>query len=334
MAVHDGYQYTVEVKSRFALLDLDEEELESALHKQKSDTTEDRHDNQANTKGRNQRNTQVKQAVTRKPAAGNEAIVDHMKDEHKQNKHRGHVPPHRGREFDRKSGSDKTGVKAVPKKDGHGTGNWGTVQDEIDATMTEQTDVLDTSNEIPENNEPAEPEPKTLTLEEYKAMQKTIIKEVAAVRPANDGKDVFKNMKLLATQKETIEVDQPKFSSVYHSVNDSGIKISMSSKPTGRGRGGGVRGRGRGGRGGFGEDRERPPRKEGEERPRKEGEVGQRGGRPSRGAPRGAGPQAGRGTPRGAPRGGRGAGTGNENRTHAPAADGHRFKENDFPALG
>lgn len=37
----------------------------------------------------------------------------------------------RGREFDRRSGSDRTGVRSVDKKDGHGKGNWGGVKDEI-----------------------------------------------------------------------------------------------------------------------------------------------------------------------------------------------------------
>ena len=34
--------------------------------------------------------------------------------------------PGGGRQFDRHSGSDRTGVKGVEKKDGHGKGNWGT----------------------------------------------------------------------------------------------------------------------------------------------------------------------------------------------------------------
>merc|ERR1719510_1159131 len=37
------------------------------------------------------------------------------------------------RDFDRKSGDDKTGVKPVDKKDGSGSHNWGTFEDEIKA---------------------------------------------------------------------------------------------------------------------------------------------------------------------------------------------------------
>ncbi|VDK34601.1 unnamed protein product [Anisakis simplex] len=37
----------------------------------------------------------------------------------------------RGRQFDRLSGSDKTGVKPNEKRDGYGKGNWGTDQDEL-----------------------------------------------------------------------------------------------------------------------------------------------------------------------------------------------------------
>lgn len=36
-----------------------------------------------------------------------------------------------GRQFERLSGSDRTGVKALDRKDGFGKGNWGTDQDEM-----------------------------------------------------------------------------------------------------------------------------------------------------------------------------------------------------------
>lgn len=38
----------------------------------------------------------------------------------------GFRPPRGARELDRQSGSDKTGVRAQEKKEGHGKGNWGT----------------------------------------------------------------------------------------------------------------------------------------------------------------------------------------------------------------
>ncbi len=47
------------------------------------------------------------------------------------------------RDFDRQSGSDKSGVKPVEKRDGSGPHNWGSVQDEIEGqlepTVVEET---------------------------------------------------------------------------------------------------------------------------------------------------------------------------------------------------
>jgi len=39
------------------------------------------------------------------------------------------------RDFDRQSGSDKTSVKPVEKREGSGPHNWGSVQDEIEGQM-------------------------------------------------------------------------------------------------------------------------------------------------------------------------------------------------------
>lgn len=36
------------------------------------------------------------------------------------------------REFDRQSGSDRSGVKAVDKRDGAGSHNWGTMKDDME----------------------------------------------------------------------------------------------------------------------------------------------------------------------------------------------------------
>lgn len=49
---------------------------------------------------------------------------------------RGGVQDTRGkREFDRLSGSDKSGVKPVEKREGSGAHNWGSVQDEIEGQL-------------------------------------------------------------------------------------------------------------------------------------------------------------------------------------------------------
>jgi len=46
-----------------------------------------------------------------------------------------------GREFERHSGSYKTGVKPVDKRDGAGAHNWGTMKDDMDATAPETNDT-------------------------------------------------------------------------------------------------------------------------------------------------------------------------------------------------
>lgn len=43
---------------------------------------------------------------------------------------------------DRHSGSDKTRIKPIPKKDGHGAGNWGDIKDELEGE-TEQIPKVD-----------------------------------------------------------------------------------------------------------------------------------------------------------------------------------------------
>lgn len=64
----------------------------------------------------------------------------------------------RGRQFDRQSGSDRTGVRSFDKKDGHGKGNWGDQKDEL---------AGETENIAPEGAESTEPEvPREKTAEE------------------------------------------------------------------------------------------------------------------------------------------------------------------------
>lgn len=49
---------------------------------------------------------------------------------------RGGMQDQRGkRDFDRQSGSDKSGVKPVEKREGSGPHNWGSVQDEIEGQL-------------------------------------------------------------------------------------------------------------------------------------------------------------------------------------------------------
>jgi len=52
------------------------------------------------------------------------------------------------REFDRHSGSDKTGIKAVEKREGGGPHNWG---NEVDAQLEAETEVTEQPTETTEN---------------------------------------------------------------------------------------------------------------------------------------------------------------------------------------
>jgi len=67
----------------------------------------------------------------------------------------------RKREFDRQSGSDKSGVKPVDKREGAGSRNWGTYKDDIDdvsatATPDETMDEKNDSQEITETGDAGE----------------------------------------------------------------------------------------------------------------------------------------------------------------------------------
>lgn len=86
-----------------------------------------------------------------------------------------------GRQFDRISGSDRTGVKTMDRKNGYGKGNWGTDQDEI----TGQNEQINDGTEVVMKDEgatlrektqeelrleaEAEARAKQLTLDEFKA---------------------------------------------------------------------------------------------------------------------------------------------------------------------
>lgn len=56
------------------------------------------------------------------------------------------------REFERQSGSDKSGVKSVEKREGGGSHNWGSVQDEIEGQLEPTTveEVAEAEGEAPQ----------------------------------------------------------------------------------------------------------------------------------------------------------------------------------------
>lgn len=122
------------------------------------------------------------------------------------------------REFERRSGSNKSGVKPTEKREGSGSHNWGTVEDElagqVDGTSAEETPMnedgkANTSvnstggkNEggqdgNKENTEPAaepkEEEPKTKTLDEWKKEQEALrFKPQYNLRKPGEGEDMKK----------------------------------------------------------------------------------------------------------------------------------------------
>lgn len=252
------------------------------------------------------------------------------------------------REFDRKSGDDKTGVKAVDKRDGGGAYNWGSMSDELKAeqdTANTSTDAAAVSGEnaaaasgdkdgdaAPSggeqpaggDQEPKEEEVKTLTLAEWKAQQAEKKEHKFNLRKAGEGSDnvdpKWKKAYAYKKEKETAEEDEDEDGEYYISKNqrkkvlDIDFTFNDANRGAPGGRGGG-RGRGRGGPGG-----DRGGRRDGRDR---EGGGGDREGGPRRGGE--GGPR--RGGPRG---GGRGGARGSDDPKNAPNV----FDAENFPSLG
>merc|ERR1711892_1179212 len=113
------------------------------------------------------------------------------------------------REYERKSGDARTGVKAEDKRGGGGKGNWGTFEDDAkegdetaNNTSVEETPV---EGEAPAaDKEPVEEEMKTLTLDEWKAQQK---KEGPKfnLRKAGEGSDIDPKWKKATIYKKENE---------------------------------------------------------------------------------------------------------------------------------
>ncbi|XP_030748274.1 plasminogen activator inhibitor 1 RNA-binding protein-like isoform X2 [Sitophilus oryzae] len=194
------------------------------------------------------------------------------------------------REFDRQSGSDKTGVKPVEKRDGAGAHNWGSTKDIIDAeadrsnTETDQSwgesEKPEVTNDTEKKEEPeveqppTEEEPKELTLDEWKAQRAGRVKPVFNIRKAGEGEDPSqwkKMFELKKKEKDDQESDDEEYDALEYPqrvgrqkhILDIDIQF-YDNKRAGGGRG---RGQGRGGRGGRGI---RGPPREGEKRFRDE----------------------------------------------------------------
>ncbi|XP_041977810.1 plasminogen activator inhibitor 1 RNA-binding protein-like [Aricia agestis] len=203
------------------------------------------------------------------------------------------------REFDRRSGSDKTGVKPVDKREGGGPHNWGTVKDELDeinktgsegevaedkATDAAAAGAGDGQQADGERAAPAEEEPRELTLDEYKALRNA--QRMAPqynLRKAGEGEDLsqWKNLVKLEKKKEA-EGGEDESDDEYDIADypqrvgrqKRVLGIEFTFNDTARRGGTGGRGRGRGrGRGGRGPPpgREEPPPQE--ERPAPRSQV-------------------------------------------------------------
>ncbi|XP_039747352.1 plasminogen activator inhibitor 1 RNA-binding protein-like [Pararge aegeria] len=174
------------------------------------------------------------------------------------------------REFDRRSGSDKTGVKPVDKREGAGPHNWGTIKDDLDelnktgsegeAPEAEKpADVAaagDGPQPEPERAPPAEEEVRELTLDEYKALRNA--QRTAPqynLRKAGEGEDLsqWKNLVLMEKKKEgehdSDEDDEYDIADYPQRVGRQKRVLGIEYTFNDNARRGGTGGRGRGGRG-------------------------------------------------------------------------------------
>lgn len=129
------------------------------------------------------------------------------------------------REFDRQSGSDKTGIKAIDKRDGAGAHNWGSHKQDIDDMKKAQTDYAN-DGDISKDNKDGDSDPqhkdggdnndqhnapddevKEMTLDEYKAQKAASrSKPKYNLRKAGEGEDLTQWKKMVALDKKKITV--------------------------------------------------------------------------------------------------------------------------------
>lgn len=111
------------------------------------------------------------------------------------------------REFDRQSGSDKTGVKAVDKREGGGAHNWGSAKQDVEDMDKIEPDLKEDGNS--DGNAKSEEnlvvEEVLLTLDEYKQLQGQRAKPVYNTRKAGEGEDKKKWKNLVPLQKKKDE---------------------------------------------------------------------------------------------------------------------------------
>lgn len=201
------------------------------------------------------------------------------------------------REFERKSGDARTGVKAEDKRGGGGKGNWGTMEDEM--KLNEETAANTSIDEGTATNEeekkeeeedqvPKEEEPKQMTLDEWKAMQGKKDQPKFNLRKAGEGSDLDPKWKKAAAYKKEKAQDDEEEEEMENYVYPQRanrqkhlLDIDFHFADQQPMRGGRGRGRGRGGRDGRGGGRGAPRGRDGEAPPRRGGRGGRGGDRDS-----------------------------------------------------
>ncbi|XP_078574532.1 intracellular hyaluronan-binding protein 4-like isoform X2 [Branchiostoma floridae x Branchiostoma japonicum] len=185
------------------------------------------------------------------------------------------------REFERHSGSEKSGVRPSEKREGGGAYNWGSQTDAAeDLNMTagsaEENPEWTAPTEEGENSEPkegaegeqapGEQEPKEMTLDEWKALQAKDTKPKSGfkLRKAGEGEDLTQWKKTYVLKKGQEEEDADKYGQDQRGPGVGGrgergqkqmpveLNFHFADSPQRGGRGGR-----RGGRGGGRDDRPR-----------------------------------------------------------------------------
>jgi hypothetical protein len=195
------------------------------------------------------------------PAGENNAVLDGDQQNNRPANGRPQRGLRNGPKNDRTSGSDKTGVRSVAKKDGFGKGNWGTEKDALagETEGTEQElnksvtnadstnwDASENANEnhadsgANENQTEEEEKIRELTLEEWRAQQKSE-KPNFNVRQAGEGGDqkVYKNLVLVKpVEKEQNNAEEEEETNHKREKREKLLNIEVSFSDSNRNRGG------------------------------------------------------------------------------------------------
>lgn len=189
------------------------------------------------------------------------------------------------REFERHSGSDRTGLKPVEKREGGGAHNWGTIADAVaeqeqlaanQSTNLDQTVDGDTTgvtgNDSAEVEKTEAEEEKQLTLDEWKALQERgRAKPAFNIRKPGEGCQTAPEWKkMYVLKKKVVDEDEEEEEEEYDEDEDvrgkqkATVPIAIRFNDSNARGGAGRRGRGRGGPGGGPgrrqETGDRPPR--------------------------------------------------------------------------